>query len=235
MIARCALLGSLLEGVRPLIAQAHSHRIREQAANMSAPRFVELLAQVRAGDQAACETIVAVYGPLVIREAANRLGSSELKRALDAEDVCQSVLKSFLWRAARGQYVCNGPDDLVRLLVVMTRNKVATQANRQKRRAAADDFLIERELQRTTSTASAEFAAREIVAEMRRELPPSLLVAFDMRLEGYSWNDIAAHTGIKADTLRKQLQRRLRPFAYSLGYPDDEVAAPREQTEVPYA
>ena len=46
-------------------------------------------------------------------------------------DICQSVMGSFFYRAALGQYELEKPDDLVRLLVTMARNKLADQARRQ--------------------------------------------------------------------------------------------------------
>ena len=79
-----------------------------------------------------------------------RLGDPRLRRVLDSMDICQSVLASFFVRAAAGQYDLERPEQLVRLLVAIARNKVAYQARRQRagsrdlrrdvgRRPAADD------------------------------------------------------------------------------------------------
>ena len=46
-------------------------------------------------------------------------------------DVDQSVLASFFLRTAAGRYDLDGPDQLIRLLVRMTRNKLASAARKQ--------------------------------------------------------------------------------------------------------
>ena len=57
-------------------------------------------------------------------------------------DVCQSVLGSFFLRAALGEYDINRPEDLIRLLISMTRNKVvdATRRQRAQRRQQGGEF-----------------------------------------------------------------------------------------------
>jgi hypothetical protein len=48
-------------------------------------------------------------------------------------DICQSVHATFFVRVAAGQYDLKQPDDLIRLLLTMTRNKVAEKMRRQHR------------------------------------------------------------------------------------------------------
>jgi len=47
-------------------------------------------------------------------------------------DICQSVLGSFFVRAAAGQYDLDQPEQLLKLLVAMVRNKVAYHARRHQ-------------------------------------------------------------------------------------------------------
>ena len=54
------------------------------------------------------------------------------RRLLDSADICQSVLGSFFFRAAGGQYDLNEPSQLIRLLVVMARNKLNFQIRKQR-------------------------------------------------------------------------------------------------------
>ena len=96
---------------------------------MMAPEsFIALIQRVRCGDVEACETVVREYGHVILREARARLGSSRVRSVLDSQDVCQSVLKSFLLRVSRGQYQLAEPAQLIGLLVCMTRNKVVSRA-----------------------------------------------------------------------------------------------------------
>jgi hypothetical protein len=61
--------------------------------------------------------------------------------AFDSMDICRSVLASFFVRTAAGQFEFHTPDDLVKLLVTMTRNKLASQA--RKERVGPQGFLRE--------------------------------------------------------------------------------------------
>ena len=71
------------------------------------------------------------YESTIRRAVRIKLVDARLKGLLDSMDICQSVLGSFFYRAALGQYDLERPDDLVRLLVTMARNKLADQARRQ--------------------------------------------------------------------------------------------------------
>jgi RNA polymerase sigma-70 factor (ECF subfamily) len=61
------------------------------------------------------------------------LEDRRLYRLFDSMDVCQSVLVSFFLRAAAGQYDLERPEQLVRLLITMTRNKLASAARQHHR------------------------------------------------------------------------------------------------------
>src|SRR4051812_2155900 len=95
--------------------------------------FAEFVARVRAGDARAAEELVRRYEPLIRREVRLHLEDRRLGRVFDSMDVCQSVLKSFFVRTAAGQFDLDDPTQLVRLLVTMTRNKLASEARRQHR------------------------------------------------------------------------------------------------------
>src|SRR6516165_10749310 len=137
--------------------------------------FAEFVGRVRAGDEQAAADLVGRYAPAIRLEVRARLGDRRLRRVLDSMDLCQSVLKSFFARAAAGQYDLGRPDQLVRLLVSIARNKVACQARRQ--RAGT------RDLRRDVPLAAGEWdvagagpspsrvaSGRELVAEFRRRL-----------------------------------------------------------------
>src|SRR5580693_5611554 len=89
--------------------------------------FLELIARVRAGDEHAAAELVRHYEPAIRRAARVRLVDTRLNRLLDSMDICQSVMASFFVRAALGQFDLNTPDQLLRLLATMTRNKLIGQ------------------------------------------------------------------------------------------------------------
>ena len=86
--------------------------------------FRALMVRVRAGDEQAAAELVRHYEPAIRRAARVRLLDTRLNRVLDSMDICQSVMASFFVRAALGQFDLDTPDQLLRLLATMTRNKL---------------------------------------------------------------------------------------------------------------
>ena len=89
--------------------------------------FQVLLRRVRAGDGQAAAELVRRYEPAIRRAARVRLVDTRLNRLLDSMDICQSVMASFFVRTALGQYELETPEQLLKLLATMTRNKLANQ------------------------------------------------------------------------------------------------------------
>ncbi len=76
--------------------------------------FPELLKRVRLGDQDAAAELVRRYESSIRRAVRLKLVDSRMTSALDSMDICQSVMGSFFYRAALGQYEMEKPEDLVR-------------------------------------------------------------------------------------------------------------------------
>src|SRR5438132_4000278 len=129
--------------------------------------FAELIERVRAGDQDAARELVARYEPAIRRAVRFRLSDTRLAAVLDSMDICQSVMASFFVRAASGQYELHEPDQLLKLLVAMAKNKLrfpvrrAKAQRRDSRRGAA--ITDEQALPGTTGTPSRQVAARELL------------------------------------------------------------------------
>src|SRR6516165_5183365 len=104
--------------------------------------FLTFLDRVRTGDQKAAAELVRRYEPEIRREVRLRLRDPRLRRDFDSMDICQSVLASFFVRAALGQYELDRPEQLLKLLVTMTRNKLVHQVRRQ-RRQRRDNRLVD--------------------------------------------------------------------------------------------
>src|SRR3954469_175611 len=152
-----------------------SHACRAQA--MSSPdAFQDLLNRVRAGDEQAATELVRRYEPAIRRAARVRMADARLGRVLDSMDICQSVMASFFVRAASGMYDLETPEQLMRLLATMARNKLANQANRlraarrDQRRTEGGDGVAE--VASRDPRPSVQFAARELLGEVQRRLTP---------------------------------------------------------------
>ncbi len=182
--------------------------------------FERLIARVRAGDEDAARELVRAFEPAIRRAVRLRLRDSRLRQRLDSMDVCQSVLGSFFARAALGQYELGGPEDLLKLLARMVRNKLADQANREG--ADKRDFRrvaggVRDDDRAADVTPSREIAARELVDEVRGRLAEDELRLLELRQQGREWTEIAAEVGSGAEALRKKLARALDRVARELG------------------
>ena len=114
---------------------------------MSMTPISDLLAQVRGGDAAAAEELVRTYEPELRRAIRVRLTDARLRRLVDSIDICQSVLAGFFVRTAAGQYDIQTPEELLKLLVTMARNRVIDWARRTQadRRDGRRDVSIEQD------------------------------------------------------------------------------------------
>jgi hypothetical protein len=100
--------------------------------------FPDLMARVRRGDTRATEELFRRFEPQVRLEVQLRLRDPRLRRLVHYADVCQSVWLSFFVRARLGEYDVADPNELMRLLAGMARNKVAAQTRRHS--AGRRDF-----------------------------------------------------------------------------------------------
>lgn len=189
--------------------------------------FRTLIQQVRAGDQQAASELVRQYEPAIRRAVRMRLTDPRLNRVLDSMDICQSVLASFFVRAAAGQFEMEKPEQLVKLLVTMARNKLLDQARKQQatrrdqRRVAAADAEELEAVPGTGSTPSQVLVGKELLQRVRDELSDEERYLVDQRILGRDWPDIAAELGERPDTLRMRLTRAMNRVASRLGL--DEV------------
>src|SRR5438309_4480148 len=141
-----------------------------------ASSFQDLIGQVRRGEQAAAAELVRRYEPAIRRAVRFRLTDPRLRRTCDSMDVCQSVLLSFFVRAASGQYDLDTPEQLLRLLTTMARNKLLNQA-RQQKAARRDHRLVagdvaDHDIVSGSPGPSQQVEARELLQEIHRRLAP---------------------------------------------------------------
>jgi DNA-directed RNA polymerase specialized sigma24 family protein len=187
--------------------------------------FQELIEWVRRGDGEAAVCLVRRYESAIRRAARFRLRSARLNAVLDSLDICQSVLASFFVRAAAGEYEITEPEQLLRLLVQMARNKVVDHARREhaQRRdhrqvplgVAVHDTVVG-----TVPGPDHVASSRELFAEVYRRLSTEERRLVDMRNAGRDWASIAREQGVNAVALRKQFSRALNRVAQQLGIDD---------------
>lgn len=192
-------------------------------------RFRGLWERVCAGDGSAAADLVRHYEPLIRCEARLRMTDPRLGRHFDSADICQSVLASLFARASCGQFDLDRPDDLICLLLTMTRNKVASRARRQ--RARPGDVRIDEgaDVRAIAAAPGSDDPARialgrDLIERFRRCLGGEERRIADLRGAGCSWDEVAATLGGTAEARRKQLARALDRAACEIGIDDaDEL------------
>jgi len=149
-----------------------------------------------------------------------------LLRIFDSWDISQSVLTSFFARARAGGFELESPEQLVKLLIRMTRNKLALQVRRQ--RAGRRDSRLtlatrvdEIEIASTTPEPSQLASDHDLIDTFRLRLGEEERRIADLRAEGWEWSEIAARLGGSPQARRMQLARAVNRVARTLKLDDD--------------
>jgi RNA polymerase sigma factor (sigma-70 family) len=184
--------------------------------------FDSFISRIRAGDSTAAEELVRMYEPIVRREVRMHLVDSRMLRVFDSTDFTQSVMASFFFRASDGQYQLEQPSDLVRLLVSMARNKLASGARNllcEKRDGHRNDVAapVLENIAEVSETPSDAVSMLELVSKAREQLSDVEKAIADLRSQGKSWDEIAHELGGNAQTRRMQLSRAFDRVTKSLG------------------
>jgi RNA polymerase sigma factor (sigma-70 family) len=189
--------------------------------------FTDFIRRIRAGDEQAAEELVRRYEPLIRRRIRLQLEDRRLGRLFDSMDVCQSVLASFFVRTAAGQYDLEQPEQLLKLLVTMARNKLASEARRQHRQRRDDRRVVPgggdelAEVATRDPSPSRYAAGKDLLHRVRASLNDEERQIADLRGQGLGWPEIAVQLGGTADARRMQLTRALERVSRELGLDED--------------
>lgn len=183
--------------------------------------FDTFIHRIRAGDQDAAAELVRIYEPLIRREVRLQIRDRRLYRLFESRDVSQSVLGSFFVRTALGEYDLESPGHLVRLLVVMTRNKVATAAQRQHRQRRDNRRTTgPEELERVVDpgpSPSEQISGQELLELFRAGFTDDERAIAGLRKQGLDWGEISAQLGGTPQARRMQLARAVQRVSREYG------------------
>lgn len=187
--------------------------------------FAELIGRVRDRDQVAAAELVKRYESVIRRVVRIHMRDARMRRLLDSTDICQSVLASFFVRTALGQYEIDSPEQMLKLLTTIARNKLTNQVQRlraQRRDIGRhadpgenNDFAVDQ-----ASDPSEQAAARELLEKVRDRLEPDERFLAEQRSLGRGWKEIAEEIGGTDVALRKKLTRALDRVMTELGLDD---------------
>jgi RNA polymerase sigma-70 factor (ECF subfamily) len=168
----------------------------------------------RRGDQDAARQIVERYVDRLLHLARGRI-SQRLASRVDPEDIVQSVFRTFFMRVKDGKFVFADQDDLCKLLVRITLHKTLRQVAFHK--AAKRDPSQE--------TDQGDHHREQLLALLDSEPTPETTVTFldqlehflaqllpqerqilEMRMQGYSNDEIAKKLGVYDRKIRRVIE-----------------------------
>src|SRR6185503_11807378 len=143
---------------------------------------------------------------------ARRQTPRSLATRVDTDDIVQSVFRTFFRRIAIGHYHVPRGDDLWKLLLVISLNKVRALGafhRAEKRDIGVTTELNERVAERTSVTGSDQTALKTLemtIDELLKELPPSHAPIIKLRIQGNNVSEIAEQTTRSKRTVERVLQ-----------------------------
>jgi RNA polymerase sigma-70 factor (ECF subfamily) len=192
--------------------------------------FVELMDRLRAGDKDAADQIFHEFTGRLIGLARHHL-DRRLSQKLDADDIVQSVFKSFFVRYRQGEFELENRNSLWGLLVCITLRK----CGRKKRNFYGPQRDVRKE---AVLSPKDEGSGLEWEGVARDPLPEEAAVLaetvgqflsgltererriVELRLQGYTAPEISALVGRTEYTVQgilKRVRKRLRPLLQDEG------------------
>lgn len=208
------------------------------AVGSGRPSDAALLRRLRSGQADAASTLYLRYALRIRRLAEEQLGAG-LSRRLDPEDIVQSVFRTFFRRTKCGQYDVPEGEELWKLLLIISLNKIRATARHHraaKRDVGCTSSLGERDIARdTASEEESRLALRMTVDELLGKLPAIHKEIVLLRIDGQGVAEIAAHTRRAKRTVERVLQnfRLLLADLIREEYPElaQEFATPESLTD----
>lgn len=175
------------------------------------PSDHRLLEQYRQGQMDASTQIYLKYADRLIGMTSKK-SSAELSRHVDPEDIVQSVFRTFFRRVDKGQYDVPEGEEIWKLLLVITLNKI--------RAVVAHNRAAKRDVRRTQSEASVEHTMafmddqdemalatlKMVIDEVLSEVLEINQSIIRQRIEGHEIEEIARNVGRSKRTVERVLQ-----------------------------
>jgi len=168
-----------------------------------------LLRRLRRGEESAATALYLKYARRLLALAQART-SVDLAAKEEADDIVQSVFKSFFRKASAGLYDVPEGEELWNLLLVITINKIRAKGNyhraakRDMRLAAGDQPLEAVADQGANDAALAEL--QMVIDEILKGLPEKSAEIIELRIAGHEVNEIVAQAKRSKRTVERVLQ-----------------------------
>lgn len=199
--------------------------MQNSTSNHSAPvnSDASLLRLVRNGEQAAATDLYVRYSERLLR-IAKKQTSAKLASRFDPEDVVQSVFRSFFRRVSEGGYDVPPGEELWRLLLVLSLNKVRALAKHHR--------AIKRSVDTTVNSAETDELIAKcavpdpqprkilelVIEDILGKMPEAQRQIVEQRIQGSSVVEIAANT----NRSRRTVERIIKKFRDTLSEQDHD-------------
>lgn len=196
----------------------------DPADSASPDDWERLIEGLKSGDETVLREFHNRYGPMLHGIADNRLAPG-MRRRFDADDVVQSVFRTFFRRARIGCFRFDDNQRLWNLMCAITLTKLREKArfhSRQSRSVARERFLdgagershSELESPQPAPDESVDFAdAFETLLNALDELEQKMV---DLKLQDLTNDEVAETLGISEKTVRRRLSRLRKKFEVAL-------------------
>lgn len=177
-----------------------------------------LVRRFRRGEQDAATELYLRYADR-LEKLAQRETGRDLGPRVDAEDVVQSVFRTFFRRAAQGQYDLPAGEELWRLILVIALNKIRQLGihHRAGKRSTARTKSVEHwdavEQGGGNGDATALATLEMVVDELLSQLPDAHRTMIELRIEGHEVAEIASRSERSQRSVERVLQNFRRQLA----------------------
>ena len=169
-----------------------------------------LLQRLRRGEESAATALYLRYARRLLALTQART-SEALAAKEEADDIVQSVFKSFFRKASAGLYDVPEGEELWNLLLVITINKIRAKGNyhrAQKRdvRLAGGDQALEAVPADESGNDTALAELQMVIDEILKGLPEKSAEIVELRIAGHEVNEIVAQVKRSKRTVERVLQ-----------------------------
>lgn len=176
---------------------------------------VDLVNRWRDGDEAAATELHQRYFERLLRVVSGQLVNS-YRKEFEPEDVLQSAFRTVFKRVSDGEFRFDDDGDVWKLLVTVSLNKLRNRVrylNAERRdvrrevggEADFDGYLATQLSQPPGVEEAVEFA--ELMRTLLELLPESERTVVQLRMDGYSQQEIADQLGVTDRTVRRMWER----------------------------
>jgi RNA polymerase sigma-70 factor (ECF subfamily) len=180
----------------------------------------QLMERLHGGDHAAATAIYVRYADKLLG-VARRNTPADLRTRFDPEDIVQSVFRTFFRRAAKGAYAVPAGDDLWKLFLVISLNKIRRlgEFHRSgKRNVSRTSALTDPASQASGPAVDDSMRILEMtIDEILADSPAHVRQMVKLRIEGNEVAEIATKTGRSKRSVERVLQNFRKSLAEQLG------------------